>query len=240
MLKRHENADEASRKRFVPVSGNAAALLAAARAAGALVVYANADHRADRATSARTLRDTDNRLRPLGPGDPDGPLLTGGTEEARVVAELAPAPEDVVVPKHRWSAFHGTYLDLALRTKRGDTIILAGGSTDVGMASADRGHGQRRGGPHDHSRLPGDHNARRARAPSRIAPPRQGQGRRRHRVLDLQALAAARRALGGGRGPGADAGHLPPLPARVDANLADPQGTREGRRSPTALRRALR
>ncbi len=121
LLKGHVNADEASRKRFVPVIGNAAALLAAARAAGALVVYANADHRADRATSARTLRDTDNRLRALGPGDPDGPLLTGGTEEARVVAELAPAPEDLVVPKHRWSAFHGTY--------------LAGGSTDVGIAS---------------------------------------------------------------------------------------------------------
>ncbi len=135
LLKGHVNADEASRKRFVPVIGNAAALLAAARAAGALVVYANADHRADRATSARTLRDTDNRLRALGPGDPDGPLLTGGTEEARVVAELAPAPEDLVVPKHRWSAFHGTYLDLALRTKRVDTIILAGGSTDVGIAS---------------------------------------------------------------------------------------------------------
>jgi nicotinamidase-related amidase len=135
LLNGHVNADEASRKRFVPVIGNAAALLAAARAAGALVVYANADHRADRATSARTLRDTDNRLRPLGPGDPDGPLLTGGTEEARVVAELAPRPEDVVVPKHRWSAFHGTYLDLALRTKRVDTIILAGGSTDVGIAS---------------------------------------------------------------------------------------------------------
>ena len=135
LLKGHVNADELSRKRFAPVIDNAAALLAAARAAGAMVVYANADHRADRATSARTLRDTDNRLRPLRPGDPDGPLLTGGTEEARVVEALAPRPEDVVVPKHRWSAFHGTYLDLVLRTKRVDTIILAGGSTDVGIAS---------------------------------------------------------------------------------------------------------
>jgi ureidoacrylate peracid hydrolase len=39
------------------------------------------------------------------------------------------------VPKHRWSAFHGTYLDLELRTKRIDTLILAGGSTDVGIAA---------------------------------------------------------------------------------------------------------
>jgi nicotinamidase-related amidase len=63
------------------------------------------------------------------------PLLTGGTEETQVIDALAPRPEDVVVPKQRWSAFHGTYLDLALRTKRIDTIILAGGSTDVGIAS---------------------------------------------------------------------------------------------------------
>jgi ureidoacrylate peracid hydrolase len=135
LLKGHVQRDEESRKRFAPVVENAAALLAAARAAGVTVVYANADHRADRATSARTLRDTDNRLRPLRPGDPDGPLITGGTEEARVIEDLAPRPEDVVVPKHRWSAFHGTYLDVALRTKRIDTIILAGGSTDVGIAS---------------------------------------------------------------------------------------------------------
>lgn len=135
LLKGHVERDEASRTRFAPVVANAAALLTAARAAGALVIYANADHRADRATSARTLRDTDNRLRPLRQGEPDGPLLTGGTEETQVVAPLAPRPEDVVVPKHRWSAFHGTYLDLALRTKRIDTIILAGASTDVGIAS---------------------------------------------------------------------------------------------------------
>ena len=135
LLEGHVNRDAASRGRFAPVVANAAALLGAARAAGAMVVYANADHRADRATSARTLRDTDNRLRPLAPGDPDSPLLTGGTAQTRVVAELAPRPEDFVVPKHRWSAFHGTYLDLALRTRRVDTLILAGASTDVGIAS---------------------------------------------------------------------------------------------------------
>ncbi|HEX7403687.1 MAG TPA: isochorismatase family protein [Usitatibacter sp.] len=40
-----------------------------------------------------------------------------------------------IAPKHRWSAFHGTYLDLALRTRRVDTLVIAGGSTDVGIAS---------------------------------------------------------------------------------------------------------
>jgi len=39
------------------------------------------------------------------------------------------------VPKHRWSAFHGTYLDLALRASRVDTIVLTGGSTEIGVSS---------------------------------------------------------------------------------------------------------
>jgi ureidoacrylate peracid hydrolase len=83
------------------------------------------------------LRDTDNRLRPIGAGDPSShlPLLTGGTTQTRIVSELAPIDSDFMVPKHRWSAFHGTYLDLALRTRGADTIILCGGSTDVGVAA---------------------------------------------------------------------------------------------------------
>jgi ureidoacrylate peracid hydrolase len=137
LLEGHVNKDEASRRRFAPVIANAGALLAAARAAGTMVAYAHADHRADRGTSARTLRDTDNRLHPLRAGEPESsePLLTGGTHETRVVRELAPQPADYLVPKHRWSAFHGTYLDLALRTRGANTIILCGGSTDVGVAA---------------------------------------------------------------------------------------------------------
>lgn len=135
LLEGHVNRDAESKARFGPVIANAARLLDAARAAGAMVAYAHADHRADRATSARTLRDTDNRLRALAPGERDVPLLTGGTSQGAIVAALAPRAEDFLVPKHRWSAFHGTYLDLALRTRAIDTIILTGGSTDVGIAS---------------------------------------------------------------------------------------------------------
>jgi nicotinamidase-related amidase len=133
-LEGHANRDDAARARYRPVIANAAALLAAARAAGAMVAYANADHRADHGTAARTLRDADNRLRPLGP-DSHKPAILGGTPEARVVAQLAPQASDYIVPKHRWSAFHGTYLDLALRAKGVHTLLLCGGSTDVGIAA---------------------------------------------------------------------------------------------------------
>jgi len=136
-LRGHVDREEEAGRRYAPVIANAAQLLDAARKARSMVAYARADHRADRTTSARTLRDTDNRLRPLKPGDLAGslPAITGGTWEADIVAALAPLEDEYVVPKHRWSAFHGTYLDLALRTRGVDTIVLCGGSTDVGIAS---------------------------------------------------------------------------------------------------------
>jgi nicotinamidase-related amidase len=133
-LEGHVNRDASTRERYRPVLANAAALLAAARSAGAMVAHAQADHRADLGTTVRTLRDTDNRLRPAD-GESHKPVIVAGTPQARIVEELAPQPSDYLVPKHRWSAFHGTYLDLALRARQVDTLLLCGGSTDVGVAS---------------------------------------------------------------------------------------------------------
>jgi len=129
--------DAATTARLAPVIANAARLLAAARASGALVAYACAAHRADGGTSARTMTDTDNRLRPWGESGPREPvpIVAAGTVAAEIIDELAPTAADYVVPKYRWSSFHGTYLDLALRTRGIDVIVLAGGSTDVGVAS---------------------------------------------------------------------------------------------------------
>ena len=132
LLEGHAGRDAAARERYRPVIANAAALLAAARQAGAMVAFANADHRPDEFRPR--LRDTDNRLRPVA-AESDRPAIVRGTPQARVVADLAPQTSDYIVPKHRWSAFHGTYLDLALRTRGVDTLVLTGGSTDVGIAS---------------------------------------------------------------------------------------------------------
>jgi nicotinamidase-related amidase len=111
--------------RYQPVIANAARLLAAARSVGAMVAYARADHRADGGTTAQTLHDS----------GPRAPLIASGTPEAEIVPELAPRPGEYQAPKHRWSAFHGTYLDLALRARGADTIILCGGSTQIGISS---------------------------------------------------------------------------------------------------------
>ena len=138
MLNGHiKTGEAATTARYAPVIAAASTLLGAARAQRMMVIYANANHRADNATSARTIRDTDNRLCPLDPSAAPAfnPAVAGGTWEAQVIDELAPATEDYVVPKYRWSAFFQTYLDLALRTRKIDTLIIAGGSTDVGVAS---------------------------------------------------------------------------------------------------------
>ena len=137
LLHGHVNKNAPTRARFEPVIVKARLLLDAMREAGCMVAYAHADHRADRATSAVTLRDTDNRLRPIAPSDAAShkPLLTGGTAQTRIIDELQPRPEDYLIPKHRWSAFHGTYLELALRTRGIQNLVLCGGSTDVGVAS---------------------------------------------------------------------------------------------------------
>jgi nicotinamidase-related amidase len=136
-LEGHVNRDADSRARYAPVLANAEHVLAAARNASMLVAYANANHPPGGTGAARTLRDTDNRLRPIAPGDTEAhkPLITGGTPDARVIAVLAPRAGDLVVPKQRWSAFHDTSLATALRTRGIDTIVLAGGSTDVGIAA---------------------------------------------------------------------------------------------------------
>jgi nicotinamidase-related amidase len=136
MLNGHIKTDDGEiRERYIPVIPNAVKILDAARAAGLLVAYAAANHRTDNGTTATTLRDADNRLRPLSSGEFAEPLVRGGTWRSEIIDELAPRPEDYMIPKYRWSAFHQTYLDLALRTKGISTIILCGGSTDVGVAS---------------------------------------------------------------------------------------------------------
>jgi nicotinamidase-related amidase len=116
---------------------NAVRLGKAGRAAGLPVFFAKGNHRPDNATTALILTDTNNSLTPW----PNGEVVKGkmhviaGDKSSEVLAELEPKPEDYYIVKYRWSAFFQTYLDLALRARAIDTIIISGGSTDVGVAS---------------------------------------------------------------------------------------------------------
>jgi nicotinamidase-related amidase len=61
--------------------------------------------------------------------------VIAGDKSSNVLADLDPRADDYYITKYRWSAFFQTYLDLALSTRAIDTIIISGGSTDVGVTS---------------------------------------------------------------------------------------------------------
>jgi nicotinamidase-related amidase len=108
-----------------------------ARDAGVLVCFARADHRPDGADFTRVIADTDRHFRPWSPDHPQ-PTRPGPADERRdyrSLAELGQCETDIDIPKHRWSAFHGTALDLTLRVQNIDTVLIMGGSTHVGVAS---------------------------------------------------------------------------------------------------------
>jgi nicotinamidase-related amidase len=54
------------------------------------------------------------------------------------VPEIAPVPSDIVITKKQWGAFYGTDLELQLRRRGMDTIVLCGISTDYGVESTAR------------------------------------------------------------------------------------------------------
>jgi len=101
------------------------------------IYYAMANHRKDGESRSMVVTDTDMRLRPW-PNDDCNPTVHGATEgswEQKIIDPIAPQPQDYIIPKYRWSTFHQTYFDLALRTRGVDTIIISGGAVDVGVAS---------------------------------------------------------------------------------------------------------
>jgi ureidoacrylate peracid hydrolase len=116
---------------------NAVRLGKAARAAGLPVYFAKGNHRPDNATTALLLTDTNNSLTPWPNGEVTKTKMhvIAGDKSSDVLADLEPKADDYYIVKYRWSAFHQTYLDLALRTRGIDTIIISGGSTDVGVTS---------------------------------------------------------------------------------------------------------
>jgi nicotinamidase-related amidase len=128
---------EEKQKALKPVVDNAVRLMKGARQAGMLIYYAMANHRPDGESRYTAITDTDMRLRPW-PNDDCNPTVHGATEgsrEQKVIDEIAPQPQDYIIPKYRWNTFHQTYFDLALRSRGIDTIIISGGAVDVGVAS---------------------------------------------------------------------------------------------------------
>jgi len=108
----------------------------ACREAGVAIFYGQADHRPDYRDFAPQVVDAGyGGITEGGPRLTTPPAAVSGSWEAEIVPELAPQPGDYIIKKHRWSTFHQTHLELSLRTAGIDTIMIAGGSTEVGVAS---------------------------------------------------------------------------------------------------------
>lgn len=131
--------DDAAKRAFLAerkIIESLSLLLQRARGVGMTAFYPSGAHAADDVDSVDRLTDTDMDLREGGGYDkPIRPHFHRGSKHAEIAPELAPAPGDVVVPKQRWSSFCQTNLELQLRVREIGTIIIAGGSTDVGIAS---------------------------------------------------------------------------------------------------------
>jgi nicotinamidase-related amidase len=110
-------------------------LIAVCRDHSVPICYARADHRPDGSDYSRVLTDTDSEFRPWSASHQPTHRYAHAPEAMTVLAEFAPQAGDYDIPKHRWNAFFQTHLDLSLRTRGVETILLVGGSTHVGIAS---------------------------------------------------------------------------------------------------------
>jgi ureidoacrylate peracid hydrolase len=74
--------------------------------------------------------------RPAAPGAPTGFGLPSsscleGEDNARVISDLAPRPDELVIRKHYYDGFNGTVLDGALRARGVTTLAITGTMTDI-------------------------------------------------------------------------------------------------------------
>ncbi len=118
------------------ILANMKRLLAGARKAGLTTFYPMGQHAADGSDTVARLTDTDMDLNAGATRRKTiVPRFHKGSKTSEIAAELKPAKSDVVIPKQRWNAFFSTELEFHMRMRALDTIVLAGGSTDVGIAA---------------------------------------------------------------------------------------------------------
>lgn len=105
-------------------------LINRARAARVAVVFVRCSYSSD---DNRYLSDVwlEQAARRQGGGYTLSPVCQEGTWGAEFYDGIAPASGDIVIVKHRYSAFHGTELELVLRSRGVRTVVLTGVSTHV-------------------------------------------------------------------------------------------------------------
>jgi len=78
-----------------------------------------------------------DRLRPIS-DEQWGMTASMPKDWSALVPELNAQASDIIIAKKQWGAFYGTELDLQLRRRKIDTIVLCGIATNVGVESTAR------------------------------------------------------------------------------------------------------
>jgi nicotinamidase-related amidase len=110
------------------VVARAAKMAAAMRAARGTVVFVRVAPSPDGKDALKPITDIPSTVA-IGAPSPDW---------SELAPELKTEIGDILITKRQWGAFYGTELDLQLRRRGVDTIILCGISTNVGVESTAR------------------------------------------------------------------------------------------------------
>jgi nicotinamidase-related amidase len=107
------------------------AVLAAAREAGMLIIHTREGHRPDLSDAPKHKVERGEPSLRIGQPGPMGRILVRGEPGHDIIPELYPQPGEPVIDKPGKGAFYQTDLELMLKNREIDTLLVCGVTTEV-------------------------------------------------------------------------------------------------------------
>jgi nicotinamidase-related amidase len=117
--------------RLRPAIAPCRAVLDVARMHGLLVIHTREGHRPDLSDAPRLKVERGDPALRIGAPGPMGRILVRGEPGHDIIAELAPRAGEPVIDKPGKGAFYQTDLDLMLRNRGIETLLVGGVTTEV-------------------------------------------------------------------------------------------------------------